>query len=64
MTTTQDGMTTGVSQSGVSTVEYLPKDERNRTFPPDRTILLVIDPVNDFLSEEGAGWEMVKTTST
>ena len=31
-------------------------------FPPDRTALLVIDPVNDFLSEGGAGWEMVKTT--
>ncbi len=32
------------------------------TFPPDRTALLVIDPVNDFLSEGGAGWEMTKTT--
>jgi hypothetical protein len=29
--------------------------EIGATFPPDRTVLLVIDPVNDFLSEEGAG---------
>ena len=26
------------------------------TFPPDRTALLVIDPVNDFLSKGGASW--------
>lgn len=31
-------------------------------FPPERTVLLVIDPVNDFLSEGGAGWEMTKMT--
>jgi len=32
------------------------------TFPPQHTVLLVIDPVNDFLSEGGAGWEMTKGT--
>jgi ureidoacrylate peracid hydrolase len=32
------------------------------TFPLDRTVLRVIDPVNDFLSEGGAAWEMTKTT--
>lgn len=36
------------------------EDETN--FPPERTVLLVIDPVNDFLSEGGAGWEMTKIT--
>lgn len=29
---------------------------------PARTALLVIDPVNDFLHEEGAAWEMTKST--
>ncbi len=41
---------------------YLPKEEAGISFPPNRTALLVIDPVNDFLSEGGAGWEMTKTT--
>jgi ureidoacrylate peracid hydrolase len=41
---------------------YLPKDENRLTFPLERTVLLVIDPVNDFLSEGGAAWEMTKTT--
>ena len=41
---------------------YLPKHETGISFPPDRTALLVIDPVNDFLSEGGAGWELTKTT--
>lgn len=31
-------------------------------FDPSRTVLLVIDPVNDFLSEGGAAWEMTKST--
>jgi ureidoacrylate peracid hydrolase len=31
-------------------------------FDPSRTALLIIDPVNDFLSEEGAGWELTKST--
>lgn len=43
-------------------VEFLPKNENNISFPPSRTALLVIDPVNDFLSEGGAAWEMTKTT--
>ena len=41
---------------------YLPKEEDGISFPPNRTALLVIDPVNDFLSEGGADWEMTKTT--
>ena len=32
------------------------------TFSPQSTALLIIDPVNDFLSEGGAGWEMTKST--
>jgi ureidoacrylate peracid hydrolase len=43
---------------------YLPKNESTLRFPVQQTALLVIDPVNDFLSEGGAGWEMVKTTVT
>jgi ureidoacrylate peracid hydrolase len=31
-------------------------------FEPKRTALLVIDPVNDFLHEDGAAWEMTKST--
>ena len=32
------------------------------TFSPERTALLVIDPVNDFLSEGGAAWDLTKST--
>ncbi len=31
-------------------------------FEPDRTALLVIDPVNEFLHEDGAAWAMTKST--
>jgi len=31
-------------------------------FEPERTALVVIDPVNDFLHEDGAAWEMTKST--
>ncbi len=41
---------------------YLPKNENGASYPQDRTVLLVIDPVNDFLSEGGAGWELTKKT--
>jgi ureidoacrylate peracid hydrolase len=41
---------------------YLPKGESGISYPPDRTALLLIDPVNDFLSEGGAGWELTKNT--
>jgi ureidoacrylate peracid hydrolase len=52
-------MTNGVPAAGAT---YLPKEEAGISFPPDRTALLVIDPVNDFLSEGGAGWELSKNT--
>lgn len=41
---------------------YLPKNESGTSYPPDRTVLLIIDPVNDFLSEGGAAWELTKNT--
>ena len=31
-------------------------------FHPERTALLIIDPVNDFLHEDGAAWELTKST--
>ncbi len=45
-----------------SEATYLPKDEPGIAFPLRKTVLLVIDPVNDFLSEGGAGWEMTKSS--
>ncbi len=41
---------------------YLPNGEERLSYRPDRTVLLVIDPVNDFLSEGGAGWDLAKHT--
>ena len=39
-----------------------PSSEASSPFDPRHTALLVIDPVNDFLSEGGAAWEMTKST--
>ncbi len=50
------------SRDGEGGAAYLPQGETQLTFPHDRTALLVIDPVNDFLSEGGADWENTKTT--
>jgi ureidoacrylate peracid hydrolase len=41
---------------------YRSKGERATTFVPERTALLAIDPVNDFLSEGGADWDMARST--
>ncbi len=41
---------------------YLPKGRQELGFPRGATALLVIDPVNDFLSEGGAAWDMTKST--
>jgi ureidoacrylate peracid hydrolase len=41
--------------------KYRPGEPRPG-FDPGTTVLLVIDPVNDFLSEGGAAWEMTKNT--
>lgn len=40
---------------------FLPKDEA-AGYPRERTAVLIIDPVNDFLSEGGAAWELTKST--
>ena len=41
---------------------YRRKGDTGVTFPPGRTVLLVIDPVNDFLSEGGAAWDLTRNT--
>jgi ureidoacrylate peracid hydrolase len=41
---------------------FLPKLESTLAFPRSRSALLVIDPVNDFLSEGGAAWELTGAT--
>lgn len=41
---------------------FLPKNEGGLSFTKGTTALLVIDPVNDFLSEGGAGYELTKNT--
>lgn len=41
---------------------FLPKTESTLSFPLDKTALLVIDPVNDFLSEGGAAYELTKNS--
>ncbi len=41
---------------------YLPKEENGMSYPVNSTALLVIDPVNDFLSEGGAGYDLTKNT--
>ncbi len=51
-------------RAGEGGATSLPKGAVGVTFPPERTALLVIDPVNDFLSEGGAGWDLVKHTVT
>jgi ureidoacrylate peracid hydrolase len=43
-----------------SEASYRLKGESGTAFPPDSTALLVIDTVNDFLSEGGAGYDMAK----
>ncbi len=41
---------------------YRSKGERATSFVPEPTVLLVIDPVNDFLSEGGADSDMTRST--
>lgn len=51
-----------ISKHSKSKATYLPKQEQGLSFPVDKTALLIIDPVNDFLSEGGAGYELTKNT--
>ncbi len=41
---------------------YRAAGDATRSFPRSQTALLVIDPVNDFLSDGGAAWDLTKTT--
>lgn len=41
---------------------YRARQRETAGFPLQRTALVVIDPVNDYLSEGGAAWELAKTT--
>jgi ureidoacrylate peracid hydrolase len=59
MSDIQHGRTARDGEGGAT---YLPKGTHEISFPRARTALLVIDPVNDFLSEGGAAWEMTKLT--
>ncbi len=52
----------GRSGGGARDLEDRRCEEDAMSFPCERTVLLVIDPVNDFLSEGGAAWDMTKTT--
>lgn len=54
MTSSEEGRSGGTSARGTY----------GRTFDPSRTVLLVIDPVNDFLSTDGAAWELTESTVT
>jgi len=42
-----------LGRDGEGGATYLPKQEAMAALSPKRTALLVIDPVNDFLSEGG-----------
>lgn len=57
-----DASTGGTARDNEGGATYLARAEAGSAFPPGRTALLVIDPVNDFLSEGGAGWDLVKVT--
>ncbi len=51
-----------MNQENKAKATYLPREEKVISFPIDKTALLVIDPVNDFLSEGGAAYELTKNT--
>ena len=51
-----------LGRDGEGGAVYLPRGEARWRYAPERTALVVIDPVNDFLSEGGAGWDLVKNT--
>ncbi|MDP9380062.1 MAG: cysteine hydrolase [Chloroflexota bacterium] len=59
MSTTNTGR---LGHDGDGRAVYLPGRDAGLGLSPQRTALLVIDPVNDFLSEGGAGWDLVKNT--
>jgi ureidoacrylate peracid hydrolase len=50
------------ARAGEELQAYILRGQPHDRFVPEATALLVIDPVNDFLSEGGAAWEMSKST--
>ncbi len=51
-----------LGRDGEGGAVYLPQGDARLRYVPERTTLLVIDPVNDFLSEGGAAWDLTKNT--
>ncbi|MDQ4133891.1 MAG: hypothetical protein M3179_11975, partial [Actinomycetota bacterium] len=52
----------GIGDNSRCSGTYRLKGEQGAGFVPEQTALLVIDPVNDFLSEGGADWDMARST--
>ncbi len=50
------------AENGKPKDTFLSRDEKDLSFPSGKTALLIIDPVNDFLSEGGAAWDLTKNT--
>jgi len=50
------------ARKNAGSATFLSKKSYGLGFPLDRTALLVIDPVNDFLSEGGAAYDLTKNT--
>lgn len=59
---TSSGDTDRADHDPQSDETYLAKRKADLGFPRGRTALLVIDPVNDFLSEGGAAWDLTRST--
>lgn len=55
-------MTDPRNSSAAREATFRAKGNYALSFPKDRTALLLIDPVNDFLSEGGAAWDLTKAT--
>lgn len=49
-------------RDGEGGATYLARGTDETSFPQRKTALLVIDPVNDFLSEGGAAWDLTEKT--
>ena len=58
-------MTRNLEPSGRGAVDgatFRLRTQAGMGFAPEHTVLLVIDPVNDFLSEGGAAWDLTRNT--
>lgn len=52
----------GTRDQNTSSGNYRLRGKQVMSYVPENTAMLVIDPVNDFLSEGGADWDMAKST--